>query len=368
MTPTCFQDLRNYRDLSLHNRQLVETATGVMPSEMWKLGAATFEYVSSLPDRELQHIRRHTYHITGDNYLNYVYFKRTTRSRHLKDYEFLAERLQCLPTESDSGIGFDFGTGAQAYDDISRMQGTVPSLSSERPRVRVSWDLLRYMQVCDDLQSSQLLTRTLTGNVLEIGGGYGGLASVVHQYNPQLSYVIVDLEETQFLQASFLALRFGHQRLRLCPEGLPLGDLEPGVFYLVPQHCAESVLHCSFLFGINQQSMHEMSEDQVVRYSGIIRQCCNRFYSCNRDSHHKRFSDSMGLVTTLGELLQEQLGVAVWTSRRSQWQALDKFLQYVSTQRVTTFTDRKLPRSVYPCRVSSQSRNQSDISTLGHGQ
>jgi hypothetical protein len=267
-------------------------------------------------------------------------------------------RLQCTPTEGDSGIGFDFGAGEHADNDIARMQGDIPAFVSAGTRVRVSHDLLRYMQVCDDLQSSQLLSRTMTGNILEIGGGYGGLASVIHQYNSQMAYVIVDLEETQSLQAVVLALRFGFQKLKLCPEGLPQTDLDPGIFYLVPQHRAESVSHTSFRFGINQQSMQEMSCDQVVRYCAILWQCCDRFYSCNLDSHHKRFAGPMGLVTTLGELLAKNLGVAVWSSRRSQWQVLDKIIQLVSTQRVARYSDGKLPRAVYPCGPSDISACQ----------
>jgi hypothetical protein len=56
MTPHSLQDLRDYRDRSLRNRQLVESAASVSPSEMWKLWTATFEYVSCLPDRELANI------------------------------------------------------------------------------------------------------------------------------------------------------------------------------------------------------------------------------------------------------------------------------------------------------------------------
>ena len=67
---------------------------------------------------------------------------------------------------------------------------------------------LRYIKVLSDLIGKDLITKTEPQTVVEIGGGYGGQCRIIHAYNPNVKYYIVDLKEPLMLQEKYLA-RFG---------------------------------------------------------------------------------------------------------------------------------------------------------------
>jgi SAM-dependent methyltransferase len=312
------------------------------------------KYVFTLRDDDLRHIRRHTFHLTADLYLSYAYFSERVRARHQKEYTQLARELDFWPTEGPLGVGFEFGAEQPQTGQLQRIQGKTDPLSQSVPRnVRISKDLIRYLQVCHDLSSAGMLRSTEPASLLEIGGGYGGLAALISQYNPKIAYTIVDLEDTQFFQAVNLAVRFGFDRLVLCFDGIQQNRLQPGLFYLVPQQVAESVVETQFDIAINQQSMQEMTPDQVARYCGIIKQCAARFYSCNLQHHSQRFSASMGLVQNLGDYLRSMLGTPVWS--RDKKRGIERWIERLSGKEMR-LADCNIPRRVYTCGTHAANR------------
>jgi SAM-dependent methyltransferase len=362
LLPRSFDDLRRFCDDSLRAREGLAADGSLVPSQMWKMGTHTFAYVRHLPDWELEKIRRHTDHVTGDSYIQYHYFSERVRAALRDDYLYLSRRLGFEPTEGESGIGFDFGaggagaTGGAGGDDLVQMQGAAPAVPGLQRAVRVSRDLVRYLRVVDDLVQSGALAKSATGAFLEIGGGYGGLAATIHQYAPQLAYVIVDLEETQFLQATNLAVRFGFAKLRLCAGGLDDAPLEPGCFHLVPQHRAESIAGRRFAVAANQQSMQEMTRVQVERYCRLLARCADRFYSCNLDRHPDRFSAPMGLVADLGALLASHFGPPIWRpATPGRVQRLLGALHGRDHRREKRIGDSSLPRALYDCKGGARS-------------
>lgn len=260
---------------------------GVMtPSDYWRDYNGFSSYVRTLPDEELKYIRRHTWHLTGDRYDSYLFASNRLRRRVIKQYESMLPRLgDFRPQEPTDGIGLDTQYG------------------------RLNSGILRYSVALGDLISAGLLSRSNAPRVLEIGGGYGGLALLCLQYNPRISYVVCDLEESLFIQGVFLSRHLGADKVRL---GLPAAP-EPGVVCLVPQTRAEGLAGLRFDFAVNQQSMQEMTQLQVEHYAELLAKCAAKFYSCNRSSHGAGVVRDKGLVANLHETLGKRFAV-LWDS------------------------------------------------------
>jgi len=256
------------------------------PSDYWKDFNRFSSYIRTLPDAELEHIRHHTWHINGDRYDAYHFISERRRRQLIENYEGLLPRLRGFRwTEPAGGIGID------------------------TPHGLISVSFLRYAVALADLLDAGLLARDGEPRVLEIGGGYGGLALLCLQFNPRIAYVVCDLEETLFVQGVYLTQQLGEARVRL---GVPT-TLEPGCVYLVPQTRAKELASLRFDFAANQQSMQEMTPAQVERYCEILERCAARFYSCNRRRHGKGVVESKGLVADLHERLARRFPV-LWDS------------------------------------------------------
>lgn len=256
------------------------------PSDYWKDANRYSSYVRTLPDDELRFIRNHTWHLTGDRYDYYQFVNRRLRERMVAQYEATLPALQGFrPHEPPDGIGF------------------------ESPYGVLNSGILRYAVVTGDLLAAKLLSRERASKVLEIGGGYGGLALMLLQFNPRLAYVICDLEESLFFQGVFLGRHLGAERVK---TGRPAA-LEPGTVYLVPQGRAGELAGLDFDFTINQQSMQEMTLAQVEHYCELLAGCSDRFYSCNRRSHGAGIVRDKGLVPDLHQALAARFPVE-WDS------------------------------------------------------
>jgi len=292
VTPKTFDDIKRFTQICLEKRNDPALPDHLKPSGYWAYFISHFNYVFSLADAELRRIRYHTYHLTGDYYCAYV---------HQPESSFAPLRREYLTLVEETG-GYRADEGEHGFGrDIDGRKVTV--------------DTVRYMQVIANLYQAGVLNRTDPARILEIGGGYGGLARSIMDYNPGVSYVICDLEETQFFQAIFLGNAFGFDAIELCADGIPAGTtFEPGRFYLVPQRCADTVPADSVDLVINQQSLQEMTEDQIQRYINVIKRSARFFYSCN-NQHSDAITADMQIVTRLAEFIDGQFPRIVWQSR-----------------------------------------------------
>ncbi len=171
------------------------------------------------------------------------------------------------------------------------------------------------MQVLADISRTGCLEKENAPRILEIGGGYGGLAAVCMKFNPRTSYIITDLEETMFFQAVNLANQFGFDSIELCNDGIPNGGvLTPGSFYLLPQSLSDSLVSTSIDIAINQQSMQEMTIKQISHYCAIIRSISPLFFSFNSDQHKQESVEGMGIVQSLQAFLDNQFPRIKWQS------------------------------------------------------
>ncbi|MGQ0654638.1 MAG: putative sugar O-methyltransferase [Betaproteobacteria bacterium] len=267
------------------------TPAGVLaPSEYWKDYNRFSSYIRALPDEELEHIRYHTWHLTGDKYTFYHFISARGTRELLEDYESRLPQLDGFrPREPAGGFGADTQYG------------------------KLNSGILRYAVVLADLHGTGYVPRKGTKRLLELGGGYGGLALMMLQFNPELAYAMCDLEESMFVQAVYLTIHLGKERVHLVRDATALADPRPGHVYLLPQNRADELTKVRFDLAINQQSMQEMTTEQVGRYCDILGKCAEHFYSCNRRSHGAGVVRQKGLVPDLHDYLAKRFKV-VWDS------------------------------------------------------
>lgn len=293
MKPNSFDDIKRFTRDCLAKREASNLPSHFRPSNYWKYFVRNFAYVFDLPDQELKRIRYHTYHLTGDTY--FFYEIRSSDYIKMLQGEYLAlvnELGGFAPGERETDFGYE----------INRQLVTV--------------DLIRYMQVLSDLHRAEILNRNDSPRILEIGGGYGGLASTCMNYNPKTIYIISDLEETMFFQAIYLSNRFDFDSVELCPDGISPGHVfVPGRFYLLPQSYSDTLPSACVDIVINQQSLQEMAPEQIRHYFEVVRKVSRYFYSCNMDQHDQAVVKKLGIVSDLQTMLDHEFRSVKWQSR-----------------------------------------------------
>ena len=259
------------------------------PSKYWSDFCSFFDYMLWIPEESFSKLRLHTYHLTGDNYQTY-YFKigaelfKATRQELIKDVP-----SDYVLYEPEGGIGFLCGNGKLVSHDILRYQQVVNTL-------------YRYGVISPVAKASE--QRKL---VLEIGGGYGGLAHHLLNICRNATYIIVDLPETLLFSASYLSLLNPQKMIyiyegRDFPEFMRSGAIMSYDFVLLPNYKLDSLAHLRFDLVINVASLQEMRTSQAEEYLNFIRETCRGiFYSWNQD-HQPRNKE----LSDLSDLLRER--------------------------------------------------------------
>jgi putative sugar O-methyltransferase len=290
-----YDHIKSYLAATLEQRQRGNIPQFLQPSVYWQDFSRFTRYVRTLPDEELKFIRYHTWHLTSDQYGFYYFCLGASRRALLEEYEFLIKKLGIATRfeEDNFGIGFDTDQG------------------------KISRDLVRYLMVLVDLVKHGAFLASGSQTILEIGGGYGGLARLCLTLNPTTAYVILDIEETLFYQAVYLTNTFGTDRVVLCsPENVPIPPPKAGHVYLVPQTAYKKLLGSRFDLAINQQSMQEMNQAQVENYCDLLGKSSQRFYSCNISQHNSGVIGRTGIVQELNAYLVRRFPVVIWDSEK----------------------------------------------------
>jgi len=289
-----------------------ETNSVLGQSEYWADFCDFFRYVYYLPEWELRRIRRHTFHLTSDLYQRYYFADKGFRNAIENGYNYFIDQLD--------GFCIDEGT-----------QGIGIKISDQI----LSHDLLRYLGTLVDLTKSGAIDKPtstdVTQTILEIGGGYGGLARCIQKYKSNIAYVIVDLEETIFFSMCYLKEQLPEKHLYFV-SNLDTLQLEPNSIYFVPQHRFEVLGNLNFDLAISQQSLQEMTSNQVRRYLNFVKNNVRHLYSCNLVDHGQLALEK-SLITGLDNLLSTELGLPQWVG---QWPTEGNF-----------FGDNHLNRKLY---------------------
>lgn len=229
----------------------------MLPSDYWADCCSAFDYMLHLPERFYRNIKIHTYHITGDSYLHYDKHRDPDQFRNDTNFDNLVSGLphNLVINETENGIGFKYEDGRF-----------------------VNIDVLRYQRVIKTLYEHNLLGK----QVLEIGGGYGGLA---HYWSniTNGTYFIVDLPETLLFSASYLSLLNPNKKIYLYEPGNT--DFSGYDFVLIPNYRIDLLKDIKFDLAINTISFQEMETPQVVEYLKFIHQNCAALYTWNIDFH-----------------------------------------------------------------------------------
>lgn len=148
---------------------------------------------------------------------------------------------------------------------------------------RVSEDLcnsvLEFTAIADGIPSRERI-----GSVIELGAGYGRLAWVFLSALPEVRYIVVDIPPALAIAERYLSSLFAerrvfgfrhfdsHEEIAEEMQAAQIVFLTPNQLDLLPPQRAD-------LF-VNVSSMHEMRQEQIDHYFGVIdTHCAGRVYS-----------------------------------------------------------------------------------------
>lgn len=294
-----YEEIRNcvFTEIDRRNQNALAHPESA-PSDYWKDFVEYFKYVYSLPDWELKNIRRHTYHLTSDGYQRYYFATPAYRNLLIRGFAFFLSQLDGF--RIDEGY---LGIGVDAEKD------------------KISHDLLRYLGMLADLVKSgamsQGCSRSASFKVLEIGGGYGGLARCMVEGFKNVSYCILDIEETLFFPAVYLKNTIGGERVVFVTDGVDEINFIPGRVYLIPRNRWNILERACFDLVLSQQSLQEMTLRQVDKYMDFVARKSRLFFSCNI-ADHGELAASKNLVLNLTDYLDAKFGSAIWIGERPE--------------------------------------------------
>lgn len=132
-------------------------------------------------------------------------------------------------------------------------------------------------------------------SILEIGGGYGGLAKLFFDFMPNVTYCIVDLPMSLLIEAFFLKQTFPNKKIGTSADFIdsfgPGKSLDRDKFFsfdivLLPPPFIAIFGENWFDLSINTHSLMEMDVPQIhYYYTHLLRTTRGYFYQCNRKYH-----------------------------------------------------------------------------------
>jgi hypothetical protein len=125
--------------------------------------------------------------------------------------------------------------------------------------------------------------------------------------------------------------------VHLVENKLDKEKIEQGHVYIVPQHRIDYIEDLKFDLAINQQSLQEMTFQQVTFYMEWIDCHANLFYSCNINDHGE-LAKEKNIVSNLDDILLSYFGSSIWQGEKPK--------------RNQRFGDNHLSRSVFNCKLS----------------
>jgi putative sugar O-methyltransferase len=234
-------------------------------SAYWREELSGFEYMLDASPLIVEKLRHHTHHLTGLRPYEYR-SNATARERLLADKLARLRTLggdELLVEESSELGGFGF-----------RIDGRLVNL-----------DTLKYFEVLIALRLGGALDPLRArpeSRIVEIGGGWGGLAYQLKSVLPGARYVIVDLPEVLLFSATYLPTVLPDATISFAGELAPV-DWDAD-FVFVPHHAIDAVRPPGVDLAVNTVSFQEMTTEQVRAYVGHLAEIdCPALYSLNRD-------------------------------------------------------------------------------------
>lgn len=171
--------------------------------------------------------------------------------------------------------------------------------------------------------------------VLELGGGFGGLAYFLMRDNSKLTYIDVDLPENMALTAFYLLSAFPNKNIALFGEiDITKTNLDQFDAVILPNFCIADIKSDSVDLVFNSYSLAEMSLNNVNNYVNHISRISSKFiFHVNHTKTATVTSDSFGFDFNKFELISR--APALWNMGRNS--NMDEF-EYIYKNKHLTFS------------------------------
>jgi hypothetical protein len=184
-----------------------------------------------------------------------------------------------------------------------------PVATLAAPRIGNPWGYiiegqLLYEPVCEYHYQAHYFARLLSGItnpvVMEIGGGFGGLAYQILKCIPNVTYIGFDLPENIFLQGYYLSCAFPELRILTYDGGMTALTRDTIAKYdivLLPNFMLQNVESAAVDLAVNVRSLSEMPAQTISEYLRQIDRVGRLFFfhenifKARNDLHH-------GIVTS----------------------------------------------------------------------
>lgn len=179
-------------------------------------------------------------------------------------------------------------------------------------------------------QFAKLLQGVHSPVVMEIGGGFGGLAWHLLKQMPHLKYIGFDLPENALLQTYYVSCAFPDARLLTYSEGMGRIDeatIQNHDIIILPNFMLPQVAAGSVDLVVNVRSLSEMPSDTVAEYLRQIDRISRRFFF--HDNIYKERLDGLHGIPSV------------------RFPAMSNFVELFSVESRWPAFDRQ---SGYPCR------------------
>jgi putative sugar O-methyltransferase len=159
--------------------------------------------------------------------------------------------------------------------------------------------------------------------VLELGGGFGGLAHFLIRDNVNLTYIDVDLPENMALSAFYLLSAFPYKKIALFGEvDLKTEDISQYDALILPNFSIQDMKRNSVDLAFNSYSLAEMSANTVSNYVNHFSRISSKFiYHINHTKNSEVKADDFGFDSKKFELISR--APALWNMARNN--QMDEF-------------------------------------------
>ena len=144
----------------------------------------------------------------------------------------------------------------------------------------INYETVVYQERLTLMERGGLFTNNNANTIIEIGGGYGAIASAISRIRPNMSYVICDLPESLVYSGLYLSIVCPDISITIVytPEDIPTA-LEQGGIILLPNYLFTKLADNEknkFDIAINTLSLTEMSDLQIQMYVDGIKGLLNK--------------------------------------------------------------------------------------------
>jgi hypothetical protein len=250
---------------------------------IWAGALKFFNYIINLSPENFLQIRLHTSAITGEFVFHYMH------KYPFIDAEIFADEIGYKSVTEDIPENLWI-----SEPDIPNID--IPLGMTYKNKV-INKNIARYQSCISNLYYSGILNKIASQTkkevILEIGGGYGGLAHHLGNIlNKKSTYIILDFPEMLLYSGGFLIANnpdkniYIYEKESFTSEFIKT-DLLDYDFVLIPNFALNDLFSLNNLFlTINMQSFQEMTKQQIEQYAKFgTEKLTGYLYSNNIDRH-----------------------------------------------------------------------------------